>query len=347
MPCNDLADPEGRKGREMKTARHIVTMVMISAALQAASVMPAAALEVKASYLYKLSNFTGAIPFSTPGICADKVKNEIYVLSGDAVSIFNSAGMEIYRADYDPEVGTIYDLAVDGEGNVITLAFNGKRMAIMRCNYRLEPQRTIAIRNLPPEFAGLSPNKLRYHDGRLYLASTSAMMVVVTDLDGEFVKGYDLVAMLGEDLDDKEKSRGTESGKSSEQRRSDNGLGSFSVDPEGNILFVLPVLGKAGRISTDGTATLFGTRGHGTGKFGVPGGITADRAGNYLVSDKLRNIIIVFDRDLRLVTEFSSFKVRDALLTSPTSMDVDGAGKLYVSQAGRRGVNVYQISVIN
>jgi hypothetical protein len=290
---------------------------------------------VKATYLYKLSNFVGAIPFSSPRIFADRVRNEIYILSGNAVSVFNASGMEIYEADYDPDTGTTYDLAVDGEGNVITLNYNGRMCSITLCNYRLEPQRTISLRNLPPEFASFSPNQLKYHNGHLYLGSTGAMKVVVTNMEGEYIKGYDLVAILGSDLDEKEKSRGRK--RSEEQRRADNGLEGFNLDQEGNVLFVLPVLGRAGRISTDGSVQLFGKRGNGHGKFGVPGGITADRAGNYLVSDKLRNVVIMFDKDLEYVMEFN------AALTGPTVMDVDGDGKLYVALAGSRGVNVYRL----
>jgi hypothetical protein len=203
---------------------------------------------VKATYLYKLSNFVGAIPFSSPRIFADRVRNEIYILSGNAVSVFNASGMEIYEADYDPDTGTTYDLAVDGEGNVITLNYNGRMCSITLCNYRLEPQRTISLRNLPPEFASFSPNQLKYHNGHLYLGSTGAMKVVVTNMEGEYIKGYDLVAILGSDLDEKEKSRGRK--RSEEQRRADNGLEGFNLDQEGNVLFVLPVLGRAGRIST-------------------------------------------------------------------------------------------------
>ena len=155
----------------MKTAGSIITMIVTVAALVAAGVTPAPAGEIKVSYLYKLSNFTGIIPYASPKIIVDQTTNEVYVLTGAGLSIFNSAGMEIHRVDTDPEIGMIHDAAVDGDGNVITLTYKNSVPVITLCNYRLEPIRTIELVNLPPEFAGYRPNQLRFQNGRLYLAS--------------------------------------------------------------------------------------------------------------------------------------------------------------------------------
>jgi hypothetical protein len=333
----------------MKTFNGIIRM-SLTAALLAALALPAMAGEVKVSYLYKLSDFMGVIPYSAPRISVDREKNEIFVVSGSEVSIFNSAGMETSRIDYDPEIGSIIDLTPVGDGNVVAIIYKGATSALTLCNYRLEPQRTIQFRNFPPEFVGFNPSQVRHLNGRLYMASNSAMKIVVMDLNGEFVKGYDLVAILGDNLIDKDKNLMDKSKhveKSSEQKRADNGFEGFNLDAEGNLLFVLPVLGKAGRLTPDGTAVLFGKRGSGVGKFGIPGGIVADGSGNYLVSDKLRNMVIVFGGDLEFVKEFGAAGGRDAYLVGPTDMAVAGDGKLYVGQYSSRGVNVYQLEQLN
>ena len=317
-------------------------MVLSGAALLAALVLPAAADEVKVSYLYKLSNFNGAIPYASPRIIADRARKEVYVLTASGVSIFNSSGMEIYRADYDPEVGALYDAAVDGDGNIIAIVSTGKGPVITVCNYRLEPQRTIELRNLPPEFAGFSPNQLRYRDGRLYLASYGEMKIVVTDLKGGFIKGYDIFAILtAEFLDDKIEEKGP--GVMRAISRADYGIDGFNVDARGNMIFVIPVTGRGCRLSPEGTATQFGKRGSAPGKFGIPSGIVADDAGNYLVSDKLRGVVLIFNNDLKFVSEFSSFGGRDDYLVGPSTMDMDGDGKLYVGQTAGRGVHVYRL----
>ena len=87
----------------------------------------------------------------------------------------------------------------------------------------------------------------------------------------------------------------------------------------------------------------FGKRGSGVGKFGVPGWIVADDAGNYLVADKLRGSILVFTPDLKFSKEFSSVGSREAYLAGPSVMAMGADGRLYVGQTSRRGVNVYQL----
>lgn len=315
----------------MKSARSMVIMIVTVATLAAAGVAPAQAGDVKVSYLYKLSNFTGIIPYASPKIFVDKASSEVYVMTGAGISIFNSAGMEINRVDIDPEVGMIHDAAVDGDGNVITLTYKGGVPVITLCNYRLEPLRAIELVNLPPEFARFRPNQLRLHDGRLYLASENTMAVLIADLNGRFIKGYDLRPLLGKD----------------DKGFAITDMDGFNLDREGNMIFVLPVTGRACRLSPDGNLEMFGKRGSGPGKFGVPGWILADKAGNYLVCDRLKSVVMIFDKELKFVKEFGSLGIREAYLVGPTAMDMDADGKLYVGQTGRRGISVYMVSDIN
>ena len=303
-------------------------MVVIVAAFAAAGVTPAQAGEIKVSYLYKLSNFTGIIPYASPKIIVDKTTNEVYVLTGAGLSIFNSAGMEIYRVDTDPEVGMINDVAVVGDGNVITLTYKNSVPVITLCNYRLEPIRVIELANLPTEFAGFRINKLRFQDGRLYLASYENMAILITDLNGRFIKGYDLHPLVGKD----------DKGKAITE------MYGLNLDREGNMLFVLPPAGRACKLSPDGKLEMFGKRGNGPGKFGIPGWIVADRAGNYLVCDRLKNVVIIFDKELQFVKEFGSLGIREAYLWGPVVIEMDGDGKLYLGQTGSRGISVYMVS---
>ena len=306
----------------MKALKSIGTVIAVLT-----GALPSLAGEIQVSYLYKLSNFGGVVPFSSPKITIDPIKNEIYVLSGSAVSVFNSAGMEVFRSDYDPEVGVIYDLAVAPQGDIITLTYRNGRLGLTRNNYRFEPQETIELGNLPREYADFHPNQVTCHDGRLILASNERMAIVVTDMGGNFVKGYDLVPLLGED----------------EKGHAITDMSGLSLDAAGNMLFVLPVAGKACRLSPDGRLDMFGNRGSGPGKFGVPGWVVPDRNGNYLVCDKLRSMVLIFNKELRYVKEFGSTGVRDAYLAGPSVMALDGEGKLYVGQMAARGIHVYRI----
>ena len=324
---------------------------MAAAALLATGLLSLAAGDVvgsvsfgnsKISFLYKLSTLTGVIPFASPRIYADNVHKEVYVLTGDGVFIFNTSGMETYRADHDPELGALLDMTVDNDGNLIVLSLREGGPALTVCNYRFEPQRVLRLSNLPPGFAGFRPTTLKMHDGRLYLAGDWEMKIVITDLKGEFIKGYDIVEILGKELEGKVYRKGFE--KTTEQIRADNGFSGFSVDTEGNMLFVLPTTGQACKLSPDGTIEQFGKRGSGPGKLGVPSAIVRDSAGNYLVADKLRRIILVYDKEQKFMTEFGSLGVRDAYMFGPDVMELGADGKLYVGQVARRGINVYQIS---
>lgn len=303
--------------------RHILIILL----LLVMPAVPAMAGEVKATYLYNLSNFTGVLPYNWPKIFLDERNSEIYVMSGEAVTIFNNTGMEVHQVGYDPEIGNIYDVAVLPDGDVLLLANNARQMRVMRCNYRLEPQSVIELKNLPEEYVGFSPNRILYRDGLLYLVGSGAMSVVVTDTEGSFVKAYEIATLLGY----------------GEQERNDTGMDGFTLDREGNMLITLPVDGLAARITADGTVMVFGKRGSGPGKFGVPAGITADRMGNYLVSDRLRNVVLVFDKDFRFVREFGYRGLRPGNLIVPNDIAVDDANKVYVAQLRRRGVSVYQL----
>ena len=68
--------------------------------------------EVKATFLYSLSNFTGPVLYSAPRVVIDRDRNEISVLSGNEVRVFNERGMEIYRFGDDLNVGSIADLTI-------------------------------------------------------------------------------------------------------------------------------------------------------------------------------------------------------------------------------------------
>jgi hypothetical protein len=292
---------------------------------------PATAEEgnINATYLYNLSDFDGTIPYNAARTFADEPHSEIYAYSSGGVEIYNATGMQVYHFDYDRELGGVYDAAVDDNGEILLLTYRDGRYRIVQCNYRGEPRSFVELKNLPPDFEGFRTNRMVYRDGRLYLANQSEMRVVVTDTEASFLKGYDLATMFN----------------FNDQQRMDSGVDGFTVDNKGNMLFTIPALGKAYRCATDGTIIEFGKRGSGPGKFGVPSGIAADKFGNLLVTDKLRGVVMIFDKELKFVKEFGFRGLRPGNLIVPNEISVDTAtNRVYVSQMRRRGVNIYQLS---
>jgi DNA-binding beta-propeller fold protein YncE len=183
------------------------------------------------------------------------------------------------------------------------------------------------LKDLPPDFADFAPERLVYRQGRLYLLDATAMRIAVTDDDGLFRQGYDLGALVGVEAD----------------QRAGTSISGFSIDPQGNMLFTIPVRFSAYRLTPDGELTGFGKSGSGPGRFGVVGGIVVDDLGYYYVADRLKSAVIVFDRDLRFQTEFGFRGFKPDNLMGPKNLALDAEGRLYVSQLRSRGVSVFKI----
>lgn len=288
----------------------------------------ARAAELTASYLYNLSDFNGPKPYSGARIAVDEHRNEMYVMSGESVNVFNASGMEIFRFDHDPNLGTVYDAAVHGGGDLFLLALKERRPIIVRANFRGEPVSTIGLKGLPQQLAQFAPDTILLREEKLFLASLSAMQLVVTDLDGRYLKHVDLAEKIG----------------LTEQERNDSGIGSINFDREGNILFTIPVMAKVYRLEKEEQLTSFGKRGSGPGKFGVIGGVAADGDGNLLVADTLRCAIIMFDKNFKFIREFGGRGFGPGNLIGPNDIVIDGNNRAYVSQIRNRGVSVFQIA---
>lgn len=288
---------------------------------------PASSAGVKATFLYNLSNFSGTVPYNWVRISIDARQGETYVAEGPSVRVFNDSGMEIFAFGDDEALGVVYDVAVDGEGNILALSYNGLAYAIHRCNYRGEPLSAIGIVNLPPGFREFRPNRLAWGDGKLYLADMGRMLVAVADMGGSVQRTYDLAALIGVE----------------EKDRQETDMVGFNVDPGGGLLFSVPVHFKAYRVDPDGKVTAFGKKGSGPGKFGIVGGVAGDGKGLYVVADTLRCVVLVFDKDFRFLSEFGYRGLGPGNLVAPMDVAMDDAGRVYVTQQRKRGVSVYKI----
>jgi hypothetical protein len=294
----------------------------------AVATLPVAASEYKVSFLYSLSDFSGTKPFSSARMSQDYSKNEIYAMVGEAVSIFNSSGMEIYRFDYDPNVGIVSDVAVLSNGQLAMLASKGPLTQLVRCNFRAEPLGVIKLSGVPPDLVTFSPNRVYSRDGKLYLVSFANMQIVVVDEEGVYIKSHDLAKELG----------------MSEKEREESGLGGFTIDHEGGFLFSIPATAKVYHFPIKGEPRVFGRRGSAPGRFGVVTGIAIDKAGNILVVDKLRCVVMIFEtKNFGLVKEFGNRGTKPGYLIGPDDILVDSQNRAYVSSLRKQGISVYQL----
>jgi len=319
-----------RKFKPIVSARQrllVVTLIFSLTCLVAYSNNVSAGIET--SFLYTLSNFGGPITYNWANISIDEAKKEIYVLDPKVrdITVFNERGMEVYHFGDDGSLGLAVDLTFDREGSILVLAKDGSRAAIIKCNFRGEPIAELALKNFPPDFSPFLPDRVIYRQELLYLLDSSDLRVAVTDGNGVFQNGYDLGALIGIE----------------EDKRDGTDIDGFSVDPEGNMLFTIPVKFAAFVLSPDGEYIKFGRAGGAPGKFNNVAGIVADDQGYYYVADKLKSAILIFDKDFNFQLEFGYRGSRPENLNGPRNLALDSQGRLYVSQLGK-GISVFQIT---
>jgi hypothetical protein len=245
--------------------------------------------------------------------------------------VFNEFGMEIYRFGDDLDLGQIVDVAVDKNGDILLLAYKqsgGQPVGeIIQCNYRGEAKSKIELKNIPSQFSKSLPNRMVYQDGNIYLVSFMGLNVVVADYQGNFKKGYDLFTLL--ELEEKDRGNVEISG--------------FNVDRGGNILFTVPTLFKACILSPDGKLDWFGKPGSISGRFNIVAGIVRDSKGNYLVVDKLKCAVMVFDKDFKFLSQFSQRGYKPGYLIVPDDIAIDNGDRIYVTQGAGKGVSVFKL----
>ena len=293
---------------------------------------------VQAKYLYNLSNFTGTIPYEEVRIFMDRENNEIYVSNRGqgTVKIFNENGMEIYSFGEDADLGAILDGQVEKGTTILLLSYKmiegSFKYFIIQCNFRGEPVSETEIKNLPAKFSDFQPSRMVLRNGNLYLADLNRMKIVVTDMSGNFKDGYDIVAIL----------------ELTEQQRADSGFGGFTVDKDGNIFFTIPVFFRAYKLLPDrnikDNIRDFGRRGSGPGRFNVISGIVTDDKGYIYIADKLRCVVMIFDKNFNFQIEFGYRGFQPGRLIVPMHLEMDRKDRLYVTQMRKRGISVFQIT---
>jgi hypothetical protein len=243
------------------------------------------------------------------------------------VRVFDENGMEIYRFGEDGSLGVVLDVAILQSGDILALCRRGSEQAIWVCDFRGIPVRKLELAGFRGSYAGFVPSLMVLGDHRLYLASNETFRLAVTDENGRFQKGYDLVELL----------------EIEESKRSITQIGGLSVDAKGNILFTVPVNFSIHALSPDGEIKSYAQPGGAPGKFNLVSGIVSDAQGYYYVADRLKDVVEIFDSNFTFIRQFGYRGFRTDNLSGPRYLAVDSRNRLHVSQVNEKGVSVFQI----
>jgi len=84
----------------------------------------------------------------------------------------------------------------------------------------------------------------------------------------------------------------------------------------------------------------FGKPGSVSGRFNIVAGIVRDSEGNYLVVDKLKCAVMIFDQNFKFISQFSQRGYKPGYLIAPDDIAIDNGDRIYVTQAAKKGVSV-------
>lgn len=290
------------------------------------------AAQSQVGYLYTLANFDGPLRYDGVRVSVDRDAQETYVVYQNLIHIFNASGMEVFRFGENLELGQILDVAIDRNGDMLLLSFKDEHSLVTRCNYRGVPMAEMTITRLPSGVV-FSASRVIRRDDLLYFVSYSTSRVIITTTSGEYRSHVDLQHVIdsGESKEEKDKEANREAG-------------GFAVDQDGALYVTVPTLFRVVKRAADGTVTAFGASGSAPGKFGVIAGIAVDAHGNLFIADKLKCVILVFDKAFNFITEFGYRGARPENLIVPDDVASDGHDRVYVSQWRRRGVSVFSFT---
>jgi hypothetical protein len=279
---------------------------------------PAAqAAGVRSSFLYGLSDAASRRAMGWASLNWDPQNSELFVVGNGVVDIFNENGLATYAFGEDTGLGLPIAVAALPDGELFVLAAKDGASLLVRCNFRGEPlapiDLTAAAKQVAPRF---NPNAIAVADGKLYLADKSSMNVVVVDRSGAAVASYELAKIIG--LGPRDAAEAMMRG--------------FNVDGDGNLLFTVASVFSAYVVSPAGKVRAFGSKGSSPGKFNIVSGIAADEEGRLFLTDSLRSVVMVFDKDFRFLGEFGYRGPDPDNLISPFDVAV-GNGRVYVSQS--------------
>jgi hypothetical protein len=299
---------------------------LAAAAALALGAAPRPSAAMQSQHLFELATATGPVRSTWASLAYDRGHDELLVLHDGLVRVFNRNGMEVYSFGADGDLGSIRDVAVLDDGGMLVLSILDGQLAVSRCDFRGDRVGELKVAGVPKELEPFRPDRIAWQGGRLYLVDSGGMRVAVADASGAVKSSFALFDLLGIDP----------------RKRGEAHLGGFSADAAGNMYLTIPTLFTAAVVSPEGKVRAFGTHGSTPGKFNIIGKMVSDEWGNLYLTDRLRSVVMVFDKELQFQGEFGYRGEGKGNLVAPWDIAA-GNGKVFVAQAGNRGVSVFRV----
>lgn len=328
--------------------KQITFLVLIACLIAIPSQVKA---QTSASYLYRLSNFNGPVASLWARITVDQTLGEIYTLnrSDSAIQIFNDTAMQVFDCGEDLALASSADITVADNGELFVL-YRSPAATVRHLNYRGELIGEIRVVAKEQKMTGFNPVYIDYKAGNLYLADAEKMQVVIVSTDGQVLENFNFRYQLEEQLRTELKD---ETLRESQRKRLQDKIATlkgadmtgFSVAVNGDMYFTVSPLFTAYRATRQAGLQGFGTPGGAPGKFGVIASISADSAGNIFVSDRLRCVVLIFDKNFNYLAEFGYRGEQADNLIVPDDIAIDERNnRIYVAQAANLGVSVFSFN---
>jgi hypothetical protein len=285
-------------------------------------------------YLQRLEFPNREETFKPPrAVTADLHTGEIFVcdMRGRRIVIYDRYGTFSYQIPSGTRYGSPLDVAVDPEGFLFVLTFQGRTPIVAMLDfdglYLGEFELPIAAGSTePPDPVSLAISPT---GDRLYVMDqASGGRLWILDRTGEVLREIDLV------LD-----------KSWEWLR---GRLLGRVDVYGDIVLEsFPVEGRIRLRDLDGNIVSFvGMKGTSRCRLGLPIAAAMDGEGRIYVTDRQRMVYTIWDPvGNRCLGEYSGIGRSPGALYNPIDLTLNSDGKLYISQGFEGRVQVYQVEI--
>ena len=270
-------------------------------------------LKLTARIAYNLKNITGDPAFAPTQLSVDRKHNEIYVVAGKTIVIFDNQGSQLFWFRIK---NPFHSLQISSNGDI----YIADNFGISIFNYRGVFKKKLDLSTIP-NFESMNIAAIHIgQDDQIYIGDGNNGRIITLDLKGKFLHQFGKKGKgEGELFNFKKIATGKER--------------IYILDP---ILFKISVFDKSGKY-----LFRFGIISGLAGGFSMPAGMVV-HGGMIYVIDANRMVAIAFDKDGKFQFEFGGEEFGQQFLW-PGDINVDNDGKIYVADGGNKMVQVFKV----